>query len=141
MYKIPPIGYMKGICLRIWLYSVATNFNIISKEYDNKKDEIFSSCFPQPGDKLIWKGLWNQISPDIIMLVIYKKQIRKKDAILRKKKEFVKEWWSPGALNLREVPGHRVWRSHFYILSNMLCIRLRNWLKSVSFLMNVFHTE
>ena len=28
-------------CVRIWLYGVATNFNIISQEYDNKKDGIF----------------------------------------------------------------------------------------------------
>ena len=29
------------ISVRIWLYSVATNFNIISQEYDNRKDGIF----------------------------------------------------------------------------------------------------
>ena len=29
------------ICVRIWLYSAATNFNIISQKYDNKNDGIF----------------------------------------------------------------------------------------------------
>ena len=27
--------------VRAWLYIVATNYNVISQEYDNKKDRIF----------------------------------------------------------------------------------------------------
>ena len=75
--------YFKGrlgrISVRIWLDSVVTNFNIISQEYDNKKDVIFldvlfltfsDSSFLKPADKLTWKGLCNQIRPDIMMFVI-----------------------------------------------------------------------
>ena len=62
------------------------------------------------------------------MLVIKKKQIRKKDAILRIKKNSIKNGEVSGVplLNSREVPGHKVWRSDFYVLSNVLRISLRN---------------
>ena len=84
------------------------------------------------------------------MLVIKKKKQIRKKCNIKEKKEFNKEWWSLGGSAFKleggsgsqglEVP-HKVWRSHFYILPNVLRISLRNWLKSVSFLMNVFHTE
>ena len=72
-----------------------------------------------------------------MMLVIKKKKAnKKKNAILRKKKNSIKNGEVSGVplLNSREVPGHKVWRSH--TRSGGPTLR-----KPVSFLMNVFHTE